>query len=1285
MKRIVCFALMICMVLGGTLFFSRPAQAAGEFMSDELAQKFVDLFYKQDSTIASSVKGILTGKEEGTVDQIKSIYKTATAFFGVINQPNLFEGTSMEVLMRDAKNVTNVASACITLYDNATSFSNSENCMQKTVDSYQMFSGVMSGLGLGKYLPASMGAACSAIELGLAVGGILEQAYLKEDLDMYELELQMQYVLKAELPDWKDRVPTIQPGLSINITQEQANALFANKYMEYYLKQRIDEIVDGNASGSGGEVNPPEIKYYTITYNSNCTDVENYSYTYNTQDNNWLSDFQMKRWGYIFSGWYWDAACTRAVSGTVTVDRDLTFYAKWIPQATYEYVVNDGKATIYYIKSYATVNGKTVTDIEIPRTINGYPVVSIDERYNFYSYRELTSIKIPGCVEEICNSVFYYCNKLTSVELEEGVKSIGAGAFHLCSSLTSVRIPASVSRIDTNPFAQCWSLENIEVDANNPFYTSADGVLFSKDMRTLISYPEGKKATLYEVPDGVEEIAPRAFIDAKFKNVTLPSSLKTIGAGAFWQCTELERVVLPDSVISMGGTAFECCYNLTSVNLSECLSSIPGEAFRDCGLTSIVIPGNVRTIGVSAFYGCFDLGTVVFSDGVESIGENVFAGNRKLTTLNFPDSMKSVGRFAFEFCENLETVTFGRNASDIAPEAFSRCEKILFEVDENNTHYSTVDGVLFNRDHTEIVKFAKGEICPDYVMPESVTAVGHYAFEGSVSLRSITLSSNVESIAEYAFGECQNISSITIPDHVASLGIGVFQGCINLKSIAIPSVMSLIDTNAFLGCALSDVYYQSSRNDWTQINIDNGGCGCEEITSATLHTVESIDSLSVQPVPNVTYSGGPLTPLLTLMDGETALTADADYTVEYLNNVNAGTATVIITGTETENANTHARYKGSRSIEFTIEKATQGMPDVAIDYSAESITTAETMEYSVDNGATWQTCAANMPLTAFGWDGTAEKNILIRMRASDNYLASEASEVTVPARLSAPTGIQGVSETVAGKSDGQLTGMTIAMEYKLSDTDSWTPCANTTVTDLVPGVYYVRLKATDMSFYGSQTSVTVEKGVDRIEAIAVTAPVFEAVTYGYARPEAKAIVIQNIGNSDVAIDSVTASDADSFTINGSGTTIAVGSELRSYTIQPNAELSAGVHTAIVTVTYNGGAIATASVAFTVKQDIIITPSEETAYQGTLYDAAGRALNWQLSKNGILEINGTLFDGEVVAAADYDEAGQLANVKILNDESRLAVMDPAACEFRLFWWNRDSRPLSSHVQVLREET
>lgn len=390
-----------------------------------------------------------------------------------------------------------------------------------------------------------------------------------------------------------------------------------------------------------------------------------------------------------------------------------------------------------------------------------------------------------------------------------------------------------------------------EAEYHAPWFRISDGMITyyaSAEERSILKIPESvdgqrvigigsgvfsghSELQRVELPDGLETIDTSAFKSCNgLREIVLPESLKVIGSSAFHYCSALQEMILPDSVTDIGSYAFaECrglkklrlpqglesvadnlcyrCDSLTEMTLPERLTGIGGTSFGYCtSLKRVTLPEGLKRIGTNAFRNCGSLGAISFPQSLEQIGANAFQGCSGLAEVSIPERTTTIGASAFDRCTGLMRVNLSRGVSMIGDGAFAGCTVLReIQVDEGNSVYASVDGILFNREKTEILICPAG-ITGAFTIPATMTRIGGYVFDGCSGLTGITLHDGITSIGECAFQGCTGLTEIWIPDSVISFGKGGFRNCTGLETVHLPGEIQTIAEELFYGCsALSGI------------------------------------------------------------------------------------------------------------------------------------------------------------------------------------------------------------------------------------------------------------------------------------------------------------------------------------------------------------------------------------------------------------------------------------------------------------------------------------------------
>lgn len=353
------------------------------------------------------------------------------------------------------------------------------------------------------------------------------------------------------------------------------------------------------------------------------------------------------------------------------------------------------------------------------------------------------------------------------------VTAIGETAFQSRISLMQVIIPATVKTINPRAFLGARKLTTITVSANNQYYKSVDGILYSRDGTTLVFCPQKNFSSSFTVPSGVKKIGDYAFYgqaDEGISGITFPEGLEEIGNRAFY---------------GMSNSSF------TSLSFPDSLKKIGDYAFAYVASSS---EGLIQQI--------------TWGTGLEEIGYAAFFGQYFKGTLTLPEGLKKIGERAFSNCSAIERLVLPSTIEYLAP-GFAAYAQGIGEIKiagDENANYKVVDNTLYTKDGSILVYSPANRVdLSEITVPAGVTQIADYAFYCNKFVRSIVLPNSVTSLGKESFREVYLLASFVIPNSVTTMGEDCFSGCSALTSLTIGSGLTSIARYAISETGLAEI------------------------------------------------------------------------------------------------------------------------------------------------------------------------------------------------------------------------------------------------------------------------------------------------------------------------------------------------------------------------------------------------------------------------------------------------------------------------------------------------
>lgn len=465
--------------------------------------------------------------------------------------------------------------------------------------------------------------------------------------------------------------------------------------------------------------------------------------------------------------------------------------------------LNTEKISAYSFSNCSQLSG----DLIIPENIKQI------EKNAFEACNNIENITVNGEITAFASKTFYDCNFVKQVVLPNTTQKIGDSAFESCDTLKSVKLGSQTKTIGQSTFESCPEL--VAITNNNTVERVENG-----------AFRNCNKLHDVNTWDKLIYIGEESFKNCQQLESFTPShSLTMIGDLAFSQCTNLKTFTFPKNSKNIGSKLFDQCPSLENVIFKEGISVIPDELFKNCtGLKTVEVGEGTKDIGHRTFSGCsnlkiiklprsisvlhsstFDsrsLENVIYAGSINDWvminfeGKTTYSGrytlgsrdsylhyyfeypnansnpclySHKLTTTDKDlssvvlDAAK-INNWAFEGLDDVQEIVISSSVKEIEPAAFrnmSGLQKI--EVESDNMTYSSKDGVLFNKNKTQLLNYPAKKTEVAYEVAPSVKTISGLAFYGNKNLKNVVVEDTVERIGWGCFGNCSSLESMQLP------------------------------------------------------------------------------------------------------------------------------------------------------------------------------------------------------------------------------------------------------------------------------------------------------------------------------------------------------------------------------------------------------------------------------------------------------------------------------------------------------------------------------------------
>lgn len=391
----------------------------------------------------------------------------------------------------------------------------------------------------------------------------------------------------------------------------------------------------------------------------------------------------------------------------------------------------------------------------------------------FHSVSALLGLYVPGSVKTVGKDAFRYTSIKTAI-FDEGVEQIGENAFDNDLNLQTLYLPTTLTSVESAAFSETPMLTEVIYPVDSSIYIPDNA--FDCVYRNRATRPK-----LY-VPESAQD------------------NFRALDAWHYFNFATATPLVM-DKDYKVDSLKYQLLDSVNNLKISKYYAPW----VFDLGIPAkVTINGNLCTvtqIGQSALSGCYNITKVDIPGTVTQILDRAFNNCERLKQVTFNEGLLVIKNSAFSKSDSLLTVRIPASVTSIANKSFNDCAMLMsIEVDENNANYSSIDGVLFNKDGKKLITYPFNH-GTTYAVPEGVTSIEMAAFMSSPVVE-VTLPSTLQTINSMAFSDASKLKGIVIPEGVTKMNVSTFTNCTSLESVELPSTLTTMANDVFTGDTL---------------------------------------------------------------------------------------------------------------------------------------------------------------------------------------------------------------------------------------------------------------------------------------------------------------------------------------------------------------------------------------------------------------------------------------------------------------------------------------------------